>query len=372
MHNRLILFVLSIFLISATSPSQLHGSKYSTYEVDELANGLETVWGMDFISDDLIIFTEKGGQISLLDINTQKVTILDGCPTVKAVGQGGMLDVKIAPDFSENGWIYFTYSKPIGKNGATTLARARVTGTKLLPWEELFVTNSVTDTNRHYGSRIAFDGKGHIFFTVGDRGERPNGQNLSTHAGKVLRLNLDGSVPSDNPFVTSPAALPEIYSYGHRNPQGIAFDLISNTLWLIEHGPRGGDEINLIKSGANYGWPIVSHGKEYYAPIAVGEGTEKEGFEPPLKVYIPSIAPASLMLYSGRQFPNWRNSLIAGALKLRHINIISLSPSGRPLSETRIMEEINERIRAVIEGPDENIYFSTDSGKIFRLRPQIN
>lgn len=340
------------------------------FSIETLASGLDTVWGMDFISANEIIFTQKSGSISILSLDTSTISNLSGSPPVKAAGQGGMLDVKVSPEYKHDPWIYFTYSKPAGKYGVTTLARAKRSHNRLIAWDDLLITRSATDTNRHYGSRIAFDSAGHLFFSVGERGERPNAQDLTNHAGKVLRLNLDGSVPEDNPFVDITAARPEIYSYGHRNPQGLVFDNATNRLWLIEHGPRGGDEINRIYSGKNYGWPIVSHGKEYYGPISIGEGTEKAGIQSPHKVYIPSIAPGSLMLYSGKAFPQWKRFLFAGALKLRHINIIHLNDDGIPTAEERILQDLGERIRALIEGPDGYIYFSTDSGKILRLRPK--
>ena len=180
---------------------------------------------------------------------------------------------------------------------------------------------------------------------------------------------LDGSVPADNPFVKNAHALPEIWSYGHRNPQGIAYDLQRQRLWEIEHGPRGGDEINLILPGRNYGWPVISYGKEYWGPVQVGEGTEKEGMEQPVKVYIPSIAPGSLILYSGKAFPGWKGNLFSGALILTHLNRVALDESGKAVAEERLLESLNERIRALVESPEGWIYFSTDSGKIYRLRP---
>jgi glucose/arabinose dehydrogenase len=347
----------------------ISAAKEDAFTLEELVHDLDTVWGMAFLSSTEIIFTEKSGDISVLNLKDRSVTGLSGTPEVKHADQGGMLDVAVLPGYTESDWIYFTYSKPVGKMGVTALARARRSGNALIDWKDILITRSATDADHHYGSRIAFDDAGHVFFSVGDRGVRPNAQDLSNHAGKVLRLNLDGTVPDDNPFSSVSGARAEIYSYGHRNPQGLVYDRNTGRLWLIEHGPRGGDEINLITAGANYGWPIISHGKEYYAPIAVGEGTEKEGMESPLKVYIPSIAPGSLMLYSGRAFPKWRGNLFAGALVLRHINRVTLDDNGQPVEEERLLESLNERIRALIEGPEGYIYFSTDSGRIFRLRP---
>ena len=194
-------------------------------------------------------------------------------------------------------------------------------------------------------------------------------QDLSNHAGSILRLTLDGKVPPENPFVNQKDKRAEIWSYGHRNPQGLLFDTNKKLLWEIEHGPRGGDEINLIKKGHNYGWPVVSHGKEYWGPVSVGEGTEKPGMESPKKVYVPSIAPGSLLLYQGNAFPQWRGNLFAGALKLQHLNRVVVSDENQLIDEERLLENLNERIRALTESPQGWIYFSTDSGKIMRIRP---
>ncbi|MCP4877864.1 MAG: PQQ-dependent sugar dehydrogenase [Gammaproteobacteria bacterium] len=337
--------------------------------VEQLFSGLGVPWGMTFISAQQLLVTERTGQIRLLDISNISSTTLSGVPEVVAEGQGGMLDVALGSNYSSEGWIYFTYSKPSNSEAATTLARARLDRDRLFDWQDLLVTDSATDTRRHFGSRIAFDSDGHVYFGIGDRGERGQAQNLSNHIGSIIRLNLDGSIPSDNPFVDNPQAKAEIWSYGHRNPQGLLFDQSSSRLWSIEHGPRGGDEINLIEKGRNYGWPTISHGKEYWGPVAVGEGTSKPGMEQPRKVYVPSIAPGSLILYRGNAFPKWQGNLFAGALKLMHLNRVMLSQSGQVNGEERILEELNERIRALTEGPEGWIYFSTDSGRILRIRP---
>jgi len=270
------------------------------FRVEKVVQGLGVPWGMAFLSPSVIIFTERSGKIKLLTLaaghqSAGAITVMQGLPAVKATGQGGMMDVAVPADFKPGDWIYFTYSKSHQDSTVTTLARAKREGQRLLQWTELLVTRSGSDTSRHFGSRITFDEKGHLFFTVGDRGVRSNGQDLSTHAGSVLRLNRDGSVPADNPFVGNKAVLPEIWSYGHRNPQGIFYDNENNRLWMIEHGPRGGDEINLIAAGANYGWPVISYGKEYWGPFRVGEGTHKINMEQPIKYYVPSIAPGSLL-----------------------------------------------------------------------------
>ncbi len=342
------------------------------FRVEKVAQGLGIPWGMAFLNSSQIIFTERSGKIKILTLvppATASIIELQGLPIVNATGQGGMLDVAVPDDFKPGDWIYFTYSKRHQASTVTTLARAKRNGQHLLQWTELLVTRSATDTSRHFGSRITFDDQGHLFFTVGDRGVRSNGQDLSTHAGSVLRLNRDGSVPADNPFVGVKATLPEIWSYGHRNPQGLVYDSDNNRLWMIEHGPRGGDEINLIAAGANYGWPVISYGKEYWGPFQVGEGTHKTGMEQPVKYYVPSIAPGSLLRYSGNAFPKWQGNLLAGALKLTHINRISLDTQGHAVGEERLLQDLNERVRALAESPEGWLYFSTDSGLILRLRP---
>ena len=339
------------------------------FRVEQVASGLGIPWGMTFLSPTEMLVTGRSGRLWLLDINTSTTRELRGLPPIAASGQGGLLDVAIGPEYASNGWIYFTYSKARDNGPTTTLARARLDGERLGDWQDLLVTDATSGTGRHFGSRIAFDNDGHLFFGVGDRGEREPAQDRSNHIGSIMRLNLDGSVPADNPFVGNSEARDEIWSYGHRNPQGLAFDSTTQRLWEIEHGPRGGDEINLILKGRNYGWPVVSHGKEYWGPLAVGEATSKPGMEDPRKVYIPSIAPGSLLIYRGDAFPDWRGDLFSGALKLQHLNRVSLSAAGEVTAEQRLLEDLGERIRALAESPEGWIYLSTDSGRILRLRP---
>jgi glucose/arabinose dehydrogenase len=359
-------------LTTPLSAQQIHEIEqdYPGIRVEQVVSGLGIPWGMAFLSPNQLLLTERAGIVRLLDIENSSTVNLAGTPEIVAEGQGGMLDVAIGPNYAAEGWIYFTYTKRSKSEAATTLARARLTQHRLLDWQDLLVTDSVTDARRHFGSRIAFDDKGHVFFGVGDRGERDMAQDLSNHIGTIMRLNLDGSVPADNPFVGIDNARDEIWSYGHRNPQGLLFDRVSKRLWSIEHGPRGGDEINLILKGRNYGWPVISHGKEYWGPVSIGEGSSKQGMEAPRKVYIPSIAPGSLIMYRGDAFPRWRGNLFAGALKLRHLNRIMLSDSGEVVDEERILEDLEERIRALAQGPEGWVYFSTDSGRILRIRPR--
>ena len=339
------------------------------FEVTSVTEGLGITWGMTFIDDHKLLFTQRSGQAGVLDTQTGKVAWLSGLPEVHAQRQGGLLDVKVAPDYDQSGWIYFTYSKPTFTSAVTTLARAKLVQSELVEWQDLLVTQSESFQDIHFGSRIAFDNYGHVFFSVGDRGNRGNSQDLTNHAGTIIRLHMDGSVPKDNPFVNNPNALDEIWSYGHRNPQGLVFDNKTNRLWEMEHGPRGGDEINLIKKGQNYGWPLVSQGKEYFSGSPVGERF-KEGMIDPVKVYIPSIAPSDLIVYQGAAFPKWQGSLFSGALVLRHLNQVMLDKDGQALTEHRYLQGLDQRVRSLTEDKQGNIYLATDNGVIHKLSIQ--
>ena len=368
--------VFSFLLVFCFTADALYGktllrgeSAGMSFRVEQIGDGLGVIWGMTFISPDEIVFTERGGKVKKLNLTGKAITELRGAPRVWANGQGGMLDVAVQKGYTKGDWLYLTYSKEVDNSAVTTLARAHLDGDQLTEWQDLLITQSASNTGRHFGSRIVFDSLGHVFFSVGDRGVRPNGQNMGTHAGSIIRLNLDGSVPEDNPFIGK-EGLPEIWSYGHRNPQGLFYHAESEQLWSNEHGPRGGDEINLIEAGKNYGWPVVSHGKEYWGPVDVGEATSKPGMVDPLKVYIPSIAPGSLLIYSGKAFPAWKGNFFAGALAMVHLNRVVFDEANSPVQEEQLLLELDERIRAVIEGPEGWLYLSTDSGKILSLKPE--
>lgn len=362
------LFLSLILLVSVSQPVTAEPSV--AYQLEKTAQLPGIPWGMAFLNPAELLISLRAGQLLKLNITTGESSEVLNLPAIWQGGQAGLLDIALPPDYAAGGWIYFTYSKPQNNQGVTTLARARLQDKQLTQWQDLLITVSATNTGRHFGSRITFDDAGHLFFSVGDRGHRPNGQNLMTHAGSILRLNLDGSIPEDNPFTKVKDALPQIWSYGHRNPQGMAFDTANQRLWSIEHGPRGGDEINLILPGRNYGWPVISHGKEYWGPVQVGEGSSKTGMEQPVKVYIPSIAPGSLMLYSGKAFPEWKGNLFTGALKLTHLNRVELNSEGQAVAEERLLADLGKRIRALLESPQGWIVFSTDDGGIYQIKPK--
>ena len=336
--------------------------------VELLHESLANPWGLAFDAQGRLLISEKGGALVIFDTAAAKMAARLPLPVaVRDEGQGGLLDIAVAPG-EDSGQLWFTYSKPQGETAVTALASARLVGDRLTDWQDVLVTRSPGEGDHHYGSRIAFDRQGFVYFSVGDRGRRENAQDTGSHSGSILRLAVDGSVPADNPYAAG-GGLAEIYSYGHRNPQGLVYDEAGMRLWSIEHGPRGGDELNLIVKGGNYGWPVVSQGMEYWGPVAAGEATHREGMVDPLKVYIPSIAPGSLLLYRGAAFPRWQGDLFAGALKLRHLNRIAVDGEGRPGGEERLLGELGERLRALAESPEGWLYVAADSGRLYRLRP---
>lgn len=335
------------------------------YKVELEAKGFSIPWGMDFLDKDRLIITQKNGKIVILNLKDKQRTSIDiNIPGFLLNGQGGLMDVKV-----KDSWIYITYVKSKYGQGVTTLARSQLKANKLVNWQDLHVSKSATSTGRHFGSRIAFDEEGYIYYSIGDRGERSNGQDTSTHAGSIIRLHLDGSVPKDNPFVGK-SGLDEIYSFGHRNPQGLFYDKKKQQLISNEHGPRGGDEINIIQKGLNYGWARVSYGKEYWGISDVGEAKSMRGMEDGIKIYVPSIAPSSLIVYQGDAFKDWSGSILSGALKLTHLNRIVLDDSGKVKKEERYLESLKERIRNVVQSSQGDLYLSTDSGHILKITPK--
>jgi len=348
-------------------------AKYTDYKVpflvEQLADNLGVVWGMVFINDKEILFTEREGNIKKLNIHTGKVSIISGTPEVYARGQGGLLDIALHPLFLKNKRVYLSYAKKQKKKQTTAIATAVLKGEKLSRLKDIFIARPSISSSRHFGSRVVFDKKGFLYVTIGDRAKRHFAQKKDNHLGKILRLTDKGKVAKGNPFFSEKGALPEIWSLGHRNPQGLFIHPKTGKLWAQEHGPRGGDEINLIKKGKNYGWPVITHGREYWGP-KIGEGFIKKGLEQPIKYYTPSIAPSGLLIYSGKIFKNWEYSFFSGALVLTHLNRLEIKKQ-KVINEERLLKDLNFRVRHVIEGKDGFIYISVDRGKILRLRPMV-
>jgi glucose/arabinose dehydrogenase len=342
-----------------------------------VAEGLDVPWSLAWLPSGEMLITERSGNLRILRDGVLQSEPITGIPAVKAVDQGGLLDVAAHPNFGYNRLVYFTYSKPAtdGSGSSTTaLGRGRLEGNRLLEVEEIFVAKAWSDTNGHYGSRIAFDDAGHLFMTVGDRQAPPSGdlknhpaQRLDTHQGKVLRLNEDGSAPADNPFSGVSGALPEIWSYGHRSLQGLAIHPVTGQLWQTEHGPQGGDELNLIVPGSNYGWPVIGYGVNYGPGAPIHQAQRQEGMEQPKYFWVPVIAASGLMIYNGNAFPEWKGNLFAGGLAGQ--KVVRLEVSGDSVLSTEVIFS-GHRVRDVREGPDGFIYLAAeDSGEILRLEP---
>ena len=338
-----------------------NGSGDSTkgaFVVDTITKDLSNPWGIAFLPDGRILVTERAGEIRIIENGKLSAAKIENVPAVYANGQGGLLDIKLHPDYKTNGWIYLTYAKPMGdQGGATTLARTKLEGNKFVEFADLFTAQPAVNSEVHFGSRIAFDGKGYVFFTSGERGTKENAQNLGNHLGKVLRLHQDGKVPADNPFVNQSGAKAEIWSYGHRNPQGLVYDADTGTLWEHEHGPKGGDELNVVVKGKNYGWPVITYGINY-DDTPITDKTAMEGMEQPVTYWVPSIAPCGMTIVKNDKFKDWKNNLLVGALSHQLIARVVIE-DGKYKSQERLMEKV-ARVRAVAESPDGDIYVATE------------
>lgn len=331
-----------------------------------VADGLSHPWGMDILPDGALLVTEREGALRIVRDGALSNPIA-GLPDVAVAGQGGLLDVALAPDFEETGQIYMTFSDPGEGGQGTALARAVLEGwqdeaPELTGLEKLFSMENKTGTNRHFGSRIVFAGDGTVFMTTGDRGNSDRAQDFADTAGAVLRLNRDGSIPDDNPFAGDEDAAPEIWSKGHRNLQGAALDPETGALWTVEHGARGGDEINRPEAGKNYGWPVISYGR-HYSGQRIGVGTEAPGYEQPQFYWDPSIAPSGLAVYSGEMFPEWQGDLLVGALKFQLLVRLDRNDAGEIVGEERMLEGEFGRIRDVTVAPDGSVFLLTDEDR---------
>lgn len=323
----------------------------------------DVIWGFDFLPDSRIIFTERGGKLKIFDPNTRKVRVIKGVPKVWARGQGGLLDVRY---HDGSGKIFFTFSDPANGGATTSLASAELDGDRLVHLKKIFAAKAANRNTIHFGSRIEFDKSGHVFVTIGDRNERHRAQDLSSHHGKIVRLNLDGSVPKDNPFVNRKDALPEIWSLGHRSPQGLAIRPETGDLWMAEMGPLGGDEVNLIRPGKNYGWPLATYGREYSGE-KIGSPTHP-GTEQPVVYWVPSISPSGMAFYSGKAFPDWTGNIFLANLSGQHLRRLVLQ-GDQVVSQEVLLKDRNTRFRNVRTGPEGFLYLSTDGGQLARLVP---
>ncbi len=380
LQPRSVLFFLSAIFMAvpayavqtdAPKPENQTGAKAETVAV-----GLEHPWGIAFLPSGDMLVTERPGQIRYVTRGGAVSRPIDGAPDARAGGQGGMLDIAVAPDFAATREVYITYTeRRDGRKTGTSLVRAKLQGTgdtaRFTDLHVIFRQKPAYNSGYHFGSRIVFSGDGDkVFVTLGERGNRPGAQDLRQHLGKVVRLNRDGSVPADNPFANDNRAFPEIWSYGHRNPQAAARHPVTGKLWVVEHGARGGDELNIPLKGLNYGWPVISYGT-HYSGQKIGVGRQKEGMEQPAYYWDPSIAPSGMAFYTGEKYPAWQGSLFVGALKFRQIHRLVLDGETVVAEET-LLDGLNQRVRAIEQSPDGELYFLTDSarGRVMRLEPR--
>jgi glucose/arabinose dehydrogenase len=357
-------------LAAAPALAQTIQSEKQAFRVVELVRGLEQPWALTFLPDGRMLVTEKAGRLRIVRDGRLDPQPVAGLPPVTVHGQGGLMDVALHPGFKDNRLVYWSFAAR-GEDGVgTEVARGRLDGYRLEQVQVIFRQTPKGSTGRHFGSRLVFDREGYLYVTLGDRGEMERAQRPDDHAGSVIRIHDDGSVPGDNPFVGRIGWRPEKYTLGNRNQQGAALHPQTGELWTHEHGPQGGDEVNVIKPGANYGWPVITYGVNYGIGTKIGEGTHKAGMEQPLHKWVPSIAPSGMAFYTGDRFPNWRGSLFVGALKGEVLVRLELDGQ-KVVREERLLKGALGRIRDVRQGPDGYLYLLTDESRavLARLEP---
>lgn len=360
------------YMIDDKPESNTFKTEKLTIRLDAVVEGLNVPWGIAFLPGKELLVTDRNGKLYMVSKDKAK-TEITGVPEVVAQGQGGLMDVIIDPAFSSNKFIYLSYSKPKNEGGnllsTTAILRAKLVGNKLTEQKDIFIAEPYSRTRHHYGSRLVFDERGHLFFSVGERGnEKQNPQEIKGNdLGKIHRIKTDGSVVADNPFLKTPGAQPTIYSYGHRNPQGMAFHPGTKELWSNEHGPRGGDELNIIKPGRNYGWPVITYGINYNGKT-ISNISAKEGMEQPEHYWLPSIGASGLAFVSGNRYPGWEGNILSGALRFKYLNRSEMK--GNKVVHEEILFKNIGRVRDVRMGPDGYIYMAIETpGTVYRLVP---
>ncbi|MEW6688810.1 MAG: PQQ-dependent sugar dehydrogenase [Pseudomonadota bacterium] len=363
--------LLCIFAFAAGgAQAQVVRSEEHSFRVVTVASGLEHPWSVAFLPDGRMLVTERPGRMRVLKDGKLDPQPVAGLPAVAAYGQGGLLDVALHPQFEKNGLVYWSFAARGGDGVGTEVARGRLAGNRIEGAQVIFRQSPKGTTGRHFGSRLVFDRAGYLYITLGDRGEMERAQKPDDHAGSVIRLHDDGSVPKDNPFAGRPGWKPEKFTLGNRNMQGAALHPATGMLWTHEHGPQGGDEVNVIRAGVNYGWPVITYGVNYGIGTRIGEGTHKAGMAQPIHKWVPSIAPSGMAFYTGERFPRWKGDLFVGAL--RDAMLVRLRLEGEKLvREERLLKGVLGRIRDVRSGPDGYLYLLTDEtdGVLARLEP---
>ena len=348
---------------------ELSGTRYRVVPV---ARGLVTPWSLTFLPNGDMLVTERPGRLRIVRNGTLDPQPIAGTPDVWATGQGGLLEVLPHPRFSENRWLYLTYSKACEKGATTALLRGRFDGKALIEAKDLFVSDNCNTGNPHFGSKLAFGPDGLLYMTIGERGDRDRAQNTAIHGGKILRLTADGAAAPGNPFLAKEGYKPEIFTYGHRNAQGLAIHPDTGAVWANEHGPQGGDELNILQAGKNYGWPVASYGREYGpSGVLISQHPTKEGIEEPILTWLPSIGISGMIFYTGDKFPQWKGHLFVGGLVGLSLHRLAFNEKGGLLGREALLTEVRQRIRDVRQGPDGNIYVAVDAnpGGVLRIEP---
>jgi glucose/arabinose dehydrogenase len=353
---------------TSSTSSQQASTDSSKFTVQKLYTGLTNPWGMVWLPDGRMLVTERAGDILVFKNDKYTGEKLVGVPKVFAEGQGGLLDIKLHPDYNKTKWIYISYSKPVEGGATTAITRFKLAGNQLIEKQDIFMAKPFIKANFHFGSRIVFDKKGFLYFSSGERGTQPKVQQLDNDHGKIHRIYDDGRIPSDNPFVGQKDAKGSIWTYGHRNPQGMVYDGANDLIWAVEHGPKGGDELNLIEKGKNYGWPKASYGINYDGTVLTPD-KELEGVTNPARFWVPSIGPCGMALVTSNKYPDWKGNLLVGALAFRHIARVQLN-STTYVTEEKLLQDMG-RFRCVAESPDGFIYAITEGpGLLIKLIPK--
>ena len=359
------LLLISSFCNTETGPDSQQKVEFTT---EVVAEGFDSPWAMEWLPNGDMLVTDKPGKMWIVPKGSKQPTEIKGVPEVYNNGQGGLLGLVLHPDYANNGWIYISYSAKGDGGGNTVITRAKLKNNELVEQETIFQAAPLTRSGVHFGGRMDFDREGYLFFSVGERGEMENAQTLTNHCGKIHRIFDDGRVPEDNPFVEIPGAMPTIWSYGHRNPQGLMFHPDTWELYEHEHGPKGGDEVNIVRKGKNYGWPRITYGINYNGDI-ISDLTEKEGMEQPIHYWVPSIAPCGMTFLSSDKYPGWKGNLFVGSLAGQTLARLEIK-DGDVVNEERLLNGMG-RIRDVRQGPDGYLYVSFEGpGKIVRLMPK--
>ncbi len=379
MIRRALLTLTSAAALMSAATTLVQAEEYRsmahTFEATQVAEGLEVPWSMAWLPNGDMLVTERPGRLRIIRNGTLLAAPVEGVPAVHHQGQGGLFDVVPHPEFASNKLVYLSFAKPLNDGSTTAIVRGTFENDRLANVETVFEADTA-GRDGHYGARIVFDNEGYMFVSIGDRQASPSGdlaahaaQDLTNHNGTVVRLHDDGRVPSDNPFVGRRDALPEIYSYGHRNPQSMTLNPITGDLWAGEHGPQGGDELNIVKAGVNYGWPVIGYGVNYGPGRPIHESQQKDGMEGPKHYWVPSIATSGLMIYGGDLFPNWKGDAFIGGLRGQLLARVDINDAGDTvINDESLMVGIG-RVRDVREGPDGAIYVATENKGILRLTP---